>query len=139
MQEHQTIKPMKNTIVILFFGTLMAWGLLGQTGCYYDNEEDLYPFTDMCDTVNTTLASTVKPILAGQCFACHSASSASIAGAGINLEDYTPLKGWVDNGKFGCAINHSGGCSPMPKGGGRLPQCDIDKINAWIARGAQNN
>ena len=110
-----------------------------QTSCYYDNEDDLYPFEDMCDTSTTPLAGVIKPILQGNCYACHNASSAASSGAGINLEDYGSLKGWADNGRLICAIEHGNNCQPMPKGGGKLRQCDIDKIKAWVARGAQNN
>lgn len=130
---------MKRLIPIIVFGTIIALGMSVQTGCYYDNEDDLYPFSNVCDTSATPLSSTVKPILQGNCYACHSASAAGAAGAGINLEDYNSLKGWADNGKLVCAIEHNSGCSAMPKGGTRLQQCSIDKIKAWVARGAQNN
>lgn len=130
---------MKNLITILAIGTVIALGMSVQTGCYYDNEEDLYPFSDMCDTTGVTLSGTVKPILQGTCYACHNASAAGAAGAGYNLEDYNPLKQLATNGRLICAIEHGNGCSPMPKGGGRLPQCDIDKIKTWAAAGAPNN
>lgn len=130
---------MKKFFSIAFIGFIMAAIFGSQTGCYYDKEEDLYPFTDMCDTSGVTLSGTVKPLLQGSCYACHNASAAGAAGAGINLEDYNSLKGWVDNGKLVCAVEHGNSCSPMPKGGGRLPQCDIDKIKVWAANGAPNN
>lgn len=130
---------MRNLIPVIVFGIIIAFAMGVQTGCYYDNEEDLYPFKGMCDTTNVTLAGIVKPILQGNCYACHSASASGAAGAGINLEDYNSLKGWADNGRLVCAVDHDNGCSPMPKGGGRLPQCDIDKIKVWVAAGAPNN
>lgn len=130
---------MKRLIPIIAFGTIIALALSVQTGCYYDNEDDLYPFTGMCDTIDVQLAATIKPILQGSCYACHNASAAGAAGAGINLEDYSSLKGWADNGRLVCATEHGNGCSPMPKGGGRLPQCDIDKLKAWVAAGALDN
>lgn len=130
---------MKRILPLIVFGTVIALMLSVQTGCYYDNEDDLYPFTGMCDTTNVTLSGTVKPILQGTCYACHSASASGAAGAGINLEDHNSLQGWANNGKLVCSTDHGNGCSPMPKGGGRLPQCDIDKIKAWVDNGAQNN
>jgi mono/diheme cytochrome c family protein len=130
---------MKRIFPIIAFGIVMAMALSVQTGCYYDNEDDLYPFGAVCDTSSTPLAGTIKPILQGNCYACHSASAAAASGAGINLEDYNSLKGWADNGKLYCSVDHGNGCSAMPKGGGRLQQCDIDKIKAWVDRGALNN
>ncbi len=130
---------MRRLLPFIVFGTIMAIAMIVQTGCYYDNEDDLYPFSGMCDTTNVKLSTVVKPILQGTCYACHNASAAPAAGAGINLEDYNSLKGWANNGKLVCAIEHGNGCSSMPKGGGRLPQCDIDKIKAWVNNGAQDN
>jgi hypothetical protein len=37
------------------------------------------------------------------------------------------------------AINHSAGYSPMPKGGNKLPACQIAKVRRWVAAGAPNN
>lgn len=130
---------MKRILPLIAFGIVMALALSVQTGCYYDNEEDLYPFTGVCDTSSVSLSGIVKPILQGNCYACHNASAAAASGAGINLEDYNSLKGWADNGKLFCSVDHGNGCSQMPKGGGRLQQCDIDKIKAWVDRGALNN
>lgn len=129
---------MKNILLILVFGTVLA-SLAVQTGCYYDNEEDLYPFKEMCDTTAITLSGVVKPILMGNCYACHNAAAAGAAGDGVNLEDYGNLKGWADNGKLLCAVEHSSGCFPMPKGGVKLRDCDIQKIAAWISAGALDN
>jgi hypothetical protein len=129
---------MKKIFPLIAIGIVMALALSVQTGCYYDNEEDLYPFGTVCNTVQVTLSGEVKPILLGNCYGCHNASAAAASGAGINLEDYAPLKGWVDNGRLVQSVEHTG-CCPMPKGGGKLRQCDIDKIKAWVDRGALDN
>jgi len=34
------------------------------------------------------------------------------------------------------AINHDDGFSPMPKGGSKVSDCDIDKMTQWINDGA---
>jgi len=128
---------MKNILLIFVFGIVLA-SLVIQTGCYYDNEEDLYPFKEMCDTSAVTLSGVIKPILQPNCYSCHSAAASGAAGAGINLEDYGNLKGWADNGKLLCAVEHGDNCSPMPKGG-KLRECDILKIAAWISAGALDN
>jgi hypothetical protein len=129
---------MKRYLSVFIFGIIMVWALSVQTGCYYDNEEDLYPFSNICDTTNTSLSGVVKPILRGNCYGCHSASAAGSAGAGINLEDFASLEGWANNGRLVQSVEHTG-CCPMPKGGSKLPPCDIEKIKSWVASGAQNN
>ena len=52
------------------------------------------------------------------------------------LEGYAKLKSYVDNGKLLGSIKHSPGFSPMPKGQAKLVDCDIEKIEAWVAAGA---
>ncbi len=122
----------------MVFGILVAGMAAMHTGCTYNNEEDLYPYTPFCDTTSATLNAVAKPILQGNCYSCHSASSAGASGAGINLEDYGSLRGWAVNGRLMLAMEHTG-CCPMPKGQPKLPECDIAKIKAWVNRGAQND
>ncbi|CAN5244782.1 hypothetical protein BH09BAC1_BH09BAC1_24180 [soil metagenome] len=130
---------MKKVFPIIAFGIVIAFCTTMHSGCYYDNEDDLYPFKGVCDTSTTPLAAVVKPIIMGNCYSCHSASSSGGLGAGINLEDYGSLKGYADNGKLVCSIEHTNGCSAMPKGTAKLPDCQIAQIKAWVGRGAQNN
>jgi uncharacterized membrane protein len=92
-----------------------------------------------CDTANQTLSANVQPILSTYCYGCHSSTAASGSGAGINLETYSNLQTSVVDGKLMCSINHGASCSAMPKGGAKLPQCQIDKIQSWVNAGALNN
>jgi len=110
------------------------------TGCYYDNEETLYPQTGTaCDTTNVTYTATVKPILQSSCLGCHSTAAAPGSGNNIRLENFNDLKTYVTNGKLYGAISHSAGYSPMPKGGGKPDNCTLQKIKKWIDDGALNN
>jgi uncharacterized membrane protein len=112
----------------------------GLQSCYYDVEEELYPSSGGCDTANITLANKVKPILQGQCYACHSAANAGATGAGINVETYTNLKAQVDNGKLLKSIKHESGASAMPKGSSsKMDACEIMIIEKWVSKGAPNN
>ncbi len=129
---------MKNVLLLSLFGIVLVYCGIMNTGCKYNNEEDLYPFKGVCDTTATPLGAVVEPILVGNCYGCHSASAAAGAGAGINLEDFNSLQGWALNGRLVTSIEHTG-CCPMPKGGARLPECQILQIKTWVARGAQNN
>lgn len=110
------------------------------TSCYYDNEEYLYPGdggTTGCDTTNITYSGTIAPILANACNGCH--YPASSFGAGISVSTYNDLVATINNGRFIGAINHSSGYSPMPKGGSKLSNCNLQKIQKWIDDEALNN
>lgn len=69
------------------------------------------------------------------CLSCHSSTNSQ---GSVNLEGYDALKVWVDNGILLKSMKHDG-ASPMPKNQAKMNQCDIDKIEAWITDGAQNN
>ncbi len=106
--------------------------------CTYHNEEELYGNKpgDACNTENATYATDVLPVLQSNCYGCHKSDFAS---GGVNLEGYDQVKIYVNNGRLLGAINHLPGFSPMPKGGTKLPACDIEKIQKWIDAGAPNN
>lgn len=92
-----------------------------------------------CNTTNVSFAATVVPILETGCLGCHGAEVYQIAGDGINLSGYDAVKVVAQNGKLFGSINHSSGFSPMPKGGSKLPNCQINQIKSWIDAGAPNN
>ncbi|MDV7390086.1 hypothetical protein RZS08_01980, partial [Arthrospira platensis SPKY1] len=107
--------------------------------CYYDNEDYLYPETQGpagCDTTNVTYTNVVVPILATHCNNCHNPADPR---GGVIVDRYDELINVVNNGRFWGSINHSAGYSPMPKGSGRLSDCNLLKIKKWIDDGALNN
>lgn len=111
--------------------------LLAMTGCYYDNEQDLYPSgSTPCDTTSVTYSLTISPIMATNCNACH---SSAIATAGVKTDNYTGLSTIANNGLLWGVVNHDPGFPPMPKNGTKLSNCDLAKINIWIQAGAPNN
>ncbi len=123
---------MQKKTILYFIGA----GLL-ITGCYYNNEEELYPNQRPCELTNITYTSTVNSIfLNNGCFSCHSGPNPE---GNINLQAYANVKTLVDNGKLLGAINHASGFSPMPKGGSKISTCDINRIKAWVDAGALNN
>lgn len=105
------------------------------SGCYYDVEEEIYP-TLACDTTAVTYSGTIIPILENNCYSCHSAAANF---GNITLEGYDKLNAYVDNNQFIGAIRHEAGFSPMPKNQPQLVECDLQKIEAWIADGAPDN
>lgn len=130
--EHPIIKS-KNRIVLAIFSLFLVFST---SSCYYDNEEELYPNPVACDTTNVTYSGTVTPILSENCNSCHGSTSPS---AGVITDNYADLQTIVENGKFVGAINHLDGYSPMPKGGNKLSDCNLAKIEKWLDSGAPNN
>ena len=106
------------------------------TGCYYDVEDELYPSTTGCDTTTVTYALSIKPIIETNCLVCHSQASNQ---GNVVLEGHANLKSWVTNGRLLGAIRHESGFSPMPKGGAKLSDCNISKIEKWVADGTPDN
>lgn len=117
---------------LLFYSFLIA---MFSTSCYYDNEYDLYPFdpNQSCDTLNMVYTNDIKPILDNNCVSCHLTSNPS---GGVQLDSYSQVKTVADNGRLWGSINHEDGFSPMPQGGGKLGDCDLNKIKAWINDGS---
>lgn len=93
--------------------------------------------TPTCDTVNMRYSVDVLPILQSNCYTCHSA--ANFAVSGFNLENFSTLKAFADNGTLIGVITHASGYPAMPKGAAQLSDCNINKIRDWIQRGALNN
>lgn len=90
-----------------------------------------------CDTtMQATYSSGVKPILSSQCTSCHSGPNPA---GYIGLEQFTTVKSLAASGLIMHVIKHDPGYLAMPKNGGKLNDCDINKIAKWIAAGEPNN
>jgi mono/diheme cytochrome c family protein len=107
------------------------------TGCYYDKEDVLYPLSGSgCDTTVVTYSQSIVPIMTSSCISCHSGTSAA---SGIRLETYTGVKAMASNGMLVKVVTHAPGVSPMPKNAAKLNDCNIKKIQKWVAAGAPQN
>lgn len=108
------------------------------TGCYYDSEERLYPkLSNPCDDTVVTFSGTVTQILQS-CMSCHSNSLAGNSGAGVKLENFADIQIYVKSGQLMGSINQTG-AFPMPKTGGKLPDCEIAQLQKWIDNQTPNN
>lgn len=126
---------------LTFFLVLGAAILLGNS-CYYDNEEKLYEgYLAACDTTGITFSKDIKPILALNCDNCHGTATAPVLGAGINLDGPARIALYETQfpGRFFGSISHVRPYSPMPKGGRKLDDCSLAKIDAWIKSGLPDN
>ena len=105
--------------------------------CSKSSEDQLTtPAPTACDTVNMTYSTDVLPILQANCYSCHGNGNAE---GGEQLDSYEAVKDAAEDGDLLGVITHAAGYPPMPDGGGKLSDCDINKIRDWINRGATNN
>lgn len=105
--------------------------------CLYEKQGSLSPYT--CGTLPTSHVSFLKdifPIIKNNCLQCHDAKNHY---GGIVIENYTQI---AESGKSGELYNSiqisNFGKAYMPKGG-RLMDCELALIYAWIKQGALNN
>jgi hypothetical protein len=103
------------------------------TGCYYDNEEELYP-SSYCDTTAVTWSLTIEPLIQAECAvpACHVAGDQT-----PYLDTYTGVKAIADDGRLR-GVTIDGDPFFMPSSG-KLPFCRQQEIQAWLDAGAPNN
>ncbi len=106
------------------------------TGCYNDNYKTLYPSADNCDTANVTFTKSVFPIISTNCTSCHNYTFPS---GNISLENYNDVVTAIKSGRLMGSIKQLQGYSPMPKGGGKLSDCDIKHFEIWINSGMPDN
>lgn len=106
--------------------------------CYYDSEEVLFPeINTTCNLENLSFASDITIILNNNCWSCHSNANAASFGGNLKLQNYADVAQNID--AIIGAINHVSSYSPMPKNGGKISDCNIQKIETWKTDGLPNN
>lgn len=100
-------------------------GFAAFTGCTYHKADIVYPTNagTTCDTNMVNYSTDVLKILQNNtiqssCYSCHRGKAA--ASVSTKLDTYTGLKIWADNG----LLTHNPITSLMPKGGGKLADCE---------------
>ncbi len=94
------------------------------------------PNAQGCDTISISFAQFVEPTIRTHCQGCH---SGAVPSGGVNLTNYENIKAHALNGRLLGAIGWENGFSPMPRDLEPLPDCTIDKIEAWVQQGSLNN
>lgn len=119
-----------------FFLLVMVTGVV-LVSCSKQSEDVLKgQVTVTCDTAGMKYSINVLPILTANCYSCH---ANGIVNGGVSLDGYSSVVKQVSNGKLVAAITHAAGVVPMPYNGGKLSDCDIAIIKAWINEGTPNN
>ena len=91
---------------------------------------------DTCNTDNITYTNTISGLFA-TCTAAGCHNSGSTNGSG-SLANYTDAKAFVAKGRTIGALRHDAGFVAMPQGQAKLNDCDINKVEKWIADGTPN-
>ena len=91
---------------------------------------------DSCDTSNVTYTNTVADILNNSCATAGCHVTGNEMNAFFSLEGYANAAASAGFGRMVGSIKHEEGFSPMPKGGQKLDDCDINKIAQWVEDGA---
>lgn len=87
-----------------------------------------------CDTTVVTYAVTIRPILDQYCVGCH---NGSFAEAGLNLQQYNQIQN--KQAAIYDRISRSKQDPLYMPRGGNMPDCQTQKIKAWIHQGAAQN
>jgi cytochrome c553 len=108
------------------------------SSCTNASKEELIP-AGPCDTVSMSYHIDIIPILSGNCYECHGATTHSTSG--VNLSDYNTLKSYANGveGQLYQNITHTSTHPMPPPPLPKLSDCDINKILDWINQGAPNN
>jgi cytochrome c5 len=104
------------------------------SGCTNYNAEELYP-DNFCDTTNMKFSTNINTIINTNCIGCHSGIQAN-GNPQVRLDSYDGVKTVIDNGRLYNAI--TGVTKQMPPTG-KLIDCPINQIKAWIDIGSPNN
>ncbi|MBF9223948.1 c-type cytochrome [Hymenobacter ruricola] len=114
---------------------LLALGLAA--GCTYSHGDP----APACDVPheNVTYANVISPIFDAHCRECHNSKDYPVKGGGNNFGDYAAINSYFSPSKLLGCIRHDAGFDPMPQGREKLSDCDIQRIEAWIAAGKPNN
>lgn len=119
---------MKKTLYLILFG------MISLSGCYYDNEEDLYPnsTTSTTDTEAVSYATTIAPMMATNCTTpgCHAANG--------QLPNLTTYEGVFNNRAVVKSRAVLGNPSWMPAAG-PMSTSNRDALGRWIDAGAPKN
>lgn len=130
---------MKYTILNLKLAgvIIVLTGIMCVSSCTNDNLEDLSK-TFGCDTTSISYKIDIAPLFQASCSPCH-AINTHLPNGTVRLDEYQFLAPRATENNLLCRIKHTLSCSPMPRNADKLPPCDIEKIQAWVDQGAQDN
>ena len=120
---------------------------LALASCTRDRAQYLGSSRTMCDSVNVSYQTCIKPIFISNCYSCHSDIASQGGSVGFDIENFSLLKTYLSyyyhndsiyGSKFMREINQQSGVLVMPPSY-KMPDSSIVLIRYWIANGAPDN
>lgn len=106
------------------------------TACEDDDKEIVINQSqELCDSLDILYTDNIAPILENA--GCSGVYCHGGGAGGVNLLDWQSVKTAAESPKFLKAIRHELGASPMPKGGSKLDDSELEKIECWIKSGSR--
>jgi len=110
-------------LYLIAFGSIILWA----QGCYYDNEEYLYP-NSFGDLTTVTYLDQIQPIIAAKC----AVSGCHVSGTGLApLTNYAETSAVAVDGKLKTKVVIEQSMPPS----GPLPTLERQQIQRWIETG----
>ncbi|MFT6337087.1 MAG: hypothetical protein ACI86M_003629 [Saprospiraceae bacterium] len=102
-----------------------------------DDDDDDPTDPTVCETEGLTYDNWAKEYINGSCATsgCHNADFLANS-VPFTMHNYEAAKASIDAGRILGAMKREAGFSPMPKNEEKASDCDISKMEAWIAGGA---
>jgi uncharacterized membrane protein len=89
-----------------------------------------------CDSTQFKFSANIMPLVQNHCTGCHSGAAPP---NGVNLTTYDGVRFVAVGGLLYGVVSQSPGYDPMPKGSGKLSDCEIAQIKKWVQAGSLNN
>ena len=125
------------------FAIILFLSILSLQSCYYDNLEEIHAADDLitpCDTSGVvSYSADIQPIMVNSCGSNNACHQSGTSDSDLPLDNILNIRDYVSDGTLMGAILHQSGYKAMPKDGGSLSACSIQKIQAWINRGTPDN
>ena len=119
----------------LFITGIFLLAIFLLDSCYYDKADKLYPYA-VCDTASMKYSTNIKPLFDQYCVSCH--NNNGTANGLVKLDTYSDAVASISNSRLYNSVNWanpSGSTKNMPQSG-KLDDCSVAKISAWIRQGA---
>jgi hypothetical protein len=120
---------------IIFVGVILI-AVISFVSCTHSHKYAA-PTANTCDTTNLSYSKDIVPILTANCYPCHAGANPP---SGLALDNIGVIQEYAltPNHKLSGMIQQKPGYLPMPQNG-RMTDCNINKVVAWINAGAKNN
>jgi cytochrome c5 len=106
------------------------------SSCAYEKADELAPKVVCTPPAVVSYSQSISPIFDRNCRSCH---NPVLLTGNVNLEDFSVVKQYINNGMLMGNVKHLPGYNAMPLNADKLSDCDIQLLQKWVDAGAPNN